>query len=342
MGKNDRPVRNCEHLTVQHKHGTQGAYTQDGCRCTHCTRANTATKREYRTAVAYGRREGLLKAEPVRQHLADLRAAGFSLQSIADASGLALSSVAALVYGVPARELPPTTHVRVDTADRLLAVDAATAALPGGARIPATGSRRRLQALACLGWGTSALSTRTALTQRSLNRLLNSDVDTVTLDTAHAVATLYARLRLAPPPRRTQLQRNAARQSAARAQAAGWRPPHTWHDINIDIDLDHEAGPASRTTTPSSPPDTHHNRRRDRRDRDDLSDLDDLDADDAVDEVAVERAVRGEQLNLTPQERLEAVARLTRRGTSARETARLLHTTERHVVRLRSALRTAA
>jgi len=170
MGKNDRPVRNCEHVTVQHKHGTQGAYTQDGCRCTHCTRANTATKRGYRTAVAYGRREGLLKAEPVRQHLADLRAAGFSLQSIADASGLALSSVAALVYGVPARELPPTTHVRVDTADRLLAVDPATAALPGGARIPATGSRRRLPALASLGWGTSALTTRTALTQRRLNR----------------------------------------------------------------------------------------------------------------------------------------------------------------------------
>lgn len=340
MGKNDRPVRNCEHVTVQHKHGTQGAYTQDGCRCTHCTRANTATKREYRTAVAYGRREGLLKAEPVRQHLADLRAAGFSLQTIADASGLALSSVAALVYGVPARDLPPTTHVRADTADRLLAVDAATAALPGGARIPATGSRRRLQALASLGWGTSALSTRTALTQRSLNRLLNSDVDTVTLDTARAVATLYARLRLAPPPGRTQLQRNAARQSAARAQAAGWRPPHAWHDI----DIDHEAGPASRTTTPSSPPDTHHNRRRDRDDLSDLDALDDVDADDddAVDEVAVERAVRGEQLNLTPQERLEAVARLTRRGTSARETARLLHTTERHVVRLRSALRTAA
>jgi len=339
MGKNDRPVRNCEHVTVQHKHGTQGAYTQDGCRCTPCTRANTATKRAYRTAVAYGRREGLLKAEPVRQHLADLRAAGFSLQTIADASGLALSSVAALVYGVPARELPPTTHVRVDTADRLLAVEAATAALPGGARIPATGSRRRLQALASLGWGTSALTTRTALTQRSLNRLLNSDVDTVTLDTARAVATLYARLRLAPPPRRTQLQRNAARRSAARAQAAGWRPPHAWHDIDIDIDIDIEPGPDSRTTTPSSPPDTHHNRRRD---RDDLSDLDDLDADDAVDEVAVERAMRGEQLNLTPQERLEAVARLTRRGTSARETARLLHTTERHVVRLRSALRTAA
>ena len=340
MGKNDRPVRNCEHVTVQHKHGTQGAYTQDGCRCTHCTRANTATKREYRTAVAYGRREGLLKAEPVRQHLADLRAAGFSLQTIADASGLALSSVAALVYGVPARDLPPTTHVRVDTADRLLAVDAATAALPGGARIPATGSRRRLQAQACLGWGNSALTTRTALTQRSLNRLLNSDVDTVTLDTARAVATLYARLRLAPPPGRTQLQRNAARQSAARAQAAGWRPPHAWHDI----DIDHEAGPASRTTTPSSPPDTHHNRRRDRDDLSDLDALDDVDADDddAVDEVAVERAVRGEQLNLTPQERLEAVARLTRRGTSARETARLLHTTERHVVRLRSALRTAA
>lgn len=340
MGKNDRPVRNCEHVTVQHKHGTQGGYTQDGCRCTHCTRANTATKREYRTAVAYGRREGLLKAEPVRQHLADLRAAGFSLQTIADASGLALSSVAALVYGVPARDLPPTTHVRVDTADRLLAVDAATAALPGGARIPATGSRRRLQALASLGWGTSALTTRTALTQRSLNRLLNSDVDTVTLDTARAVATLYARLRLAPPPGRTQLQRNAARQSAARAQAAGWRPPHAWHDI----DIDHEAGPASRTTTPSSPPDTHHNRRRDRDDLSDLDALDDVDADDddAVDEVAVERAVRGEQLNLTPQERLEAVARLTRRGTSARETARLLHTTERHVVRLRSALRTAA
>jgi len=317
MGHSDRPVRDCQHFTVHHEHGSQAGYTQDGCRCTWCTNANTVAKRQHRIALAYGTGGGLVDAAPVRKHLEALRAAGFSLQRIVQAAGVAQGAVNALFYGAPARNRPPSGQVRTQTAQRLLACDAATTALPDGSRLIAAGTRRRLQALGCAGWSTPALADRTTLTRRTLTRLLTGSANSVTAGTARTVAALYERLRLAPPPQRTPLQRTLARQTAAAAQAAGWRAPHTWHDIDHDPDPTRSAcadledlGGAAR---PGDEPD--------------------------VDEVAVERVMRGEPLRLNLDERLEVVGRLTRRGVSAREIAQRLHTTSRTVVRLRGVLR---
>jgi len=327
MGHSDRPVRDCQHFTIHHEHGSQAGYTQDGCRCTWCTNANTVAKRRHRIALAYGTGGGLVDAAPVRKHLEALRAAGFSLQRIVQASGVAQGAVNALFYGAPARNRPPSGQVRTQTAQRLLACDAATTALPDGSRLIAAGTRRRLQALACAGWSTPALADRTTLTRRTLTRLLTGSANSVTAGTARTVAALYERLRLAPPPQRTPLQRTLARQTAAAAQAAGWRAPHTWHDI------DHDPDP---TRTASNPQDA---------DRVGCADLDDLGGaarpgdEPDVDEVAVERVMRGEPLRLNLDERLEVVGRLTRRGVSAREIAQRLHTTSRTVVRLRGVLR---
>jgi len=225
------------------------------------------------------------------------------------ASGVAQGAVNALFYGAPARNRPPSGQVRTQTAQRLLACDPATTALPDGSRVTAAGTRRRLQALACAGWSTPALADRTTLTRRTLTRVLTGSANSVTVGTARTVAALYERLRLAPPPQRTPLQRTLARQTADAAQAAGWRAPHTWHDIDHDPDPDDLDGAAR----PGDEPD--------------------------VDEVAVERVMRGEPLRLNLDERLEVVGRLTRRGVSAREIAQRLHTTSRTVVRLRGVLR---
>lgn len=62
-----------------------------------------------------------------------------------------------------------------------------------------------------------------------------------------------------------------------------------------------------------------------------------------VDVIAVERAVRGDPpATLTPRERREAIAALTRYGRSAAEISRQLAITPRTVIRHRAALRVAA
>jgi hypothetical protein len=62
-----------------------------------------------------------------------------------------------------------------------------------------------------------------------------------------------------------------------------------------------------------------------------------------IDEIAVERAVRGDPpAGITPRERREAVAILTRRRFSALEISQRLQVSQRAVERHRAALRRAA
>ena len=56
----------------------------------------------------------------------------------------------------------------------------------------------------------------------------------------------------------------------------------------------------------------------------------------SYDEVAVQRALRGEQVKLTHPERIVAVRRLTERGYSADEISGVLRVSERTVCRLRA------
>ena len=147
---------------------------------------------------------------------------------------------------------------------------------------------------------------------RTLRRALAST--TVTAETARAVGRLYAQLRAEPAPHRTPGEQVAAARTKAAAQRAGWRGPLAWDDIDHDPDELDEAAALEQPGSPAA----------------------------RVDVVAVERAMRGEQLPLTALERRDAVARLTSRGLSARCIAELLHTTVRTVTRLRGSARDAA
>ena len=308
-------VRDCQHVRVRHEHGTRAAYVRDRCGCGPCTAANTAAERRRSTAIAYGTWNGLVDAAEVRAHVQSLREQGLSLKRIAQLSGVGQGTVNALVYGEPARGRPPLSQVRPDTQRRLLTVRFQAAAVPAGRRVDATGTRRRLQALATLGWSVTSLATRSDLALRTLRRALTST--TVTAETARAVTRLYDQLRAEPAPHRSRREQAAAARTKAAAQRAGWRAPLAWDDIDDDPDDPDELDEAGALEQPGSPA-------------------------ARVDVVAVERAMQGEQLPLTALERRDAVARLTGRGLSARCIAELLHTPVRTVTRLRGSARDAA
>lgn len=305
-----RLVRDCQHVQARHEHGTRAAYVFDGCRCKSCGEANTAEERRRSTAIVYGTWSGLVDAAPARQHVQALREAGLSLERTAALSGVGQGTINSLIYGVPARDQPPPARIRVDTERRLLEVQFDPSEVAAGRRVDATGTRRRLQALATLGWSVPPLAVHSGLTARTLRRALTNGA--VTAQTARAVAALYDQLQTTSAPRRTPQERAAAKKAIARARGADWLPPGGWDDIDNEVtdEEDDSAAPPAEA-----------------------SDLD---------EVAIERAMEGQRVPLTAQERCEAVARLTRRGLSARRIAELLHTTSRTVTRVRCEIRTAA
>jgi DNA-binding NarL/FixJ family response regulator len=138
--------------------------------------------------------------------------------------------------------------------------------------------------------------------------------ESVTTRTAHDVAALYERLWNTRPPRTTGEQRAAADAAQAHAAARGWLPPLAWDDIETDTD----PTPPTPTVEPSQ--------------RDD------------IDEIAVERALAGDNISyddLTAVEQREVVRRLCARGSSIRDIAAQLGTTKRTVSRWRAALGSA-
>ena len=298
-------VRDCLHVRVRHEHGTRAAYVQDRCGCGPCTAANTEAERRRSTAIAYGTWSGLVDAAAARGHVQSLREQGLSLKRIAQLSAVGQGTLNALVYGEPARGRRPLSQVRPDTERRLLAVRFQASAVPPGRRVDATGTRRRLQALATLGWSVTSLAARSDLALRTLRRALTTT--TVTAETARTVGRLYDQLRAEPVTQRDPRDQAAAARSKARGQRAGWRGPLAWDDIDHDPEPETLELPDSLASW--------------------------------VDVVAVERAMRGERLSLTALERRDAVSRLTHRGLSARCIAELLHTTVRTVTRLRASAR---
>jgi hypothetical protein len=163
--------------------------------------------------------------------------------------------------------------------------------------VDATGTRRRLQALAAIGWPTTHLATRLGTSQRSVQRWYHQR--TVQRSIAERVAALYEALSMIPGP-------NLA--ARTRAHAAGWVPPLAWDDEVLDL--------------PSGQPCSNLRQA--------------LPAWD-VDDVAVDRACHGEQVGrqLTLAERITAVKRLATAGESAYETACRMGLSVRTVKRLR-------
>lgn len=197
----------------------------------------------------------------------------------------------------------------IDAADRIDA-EATTG------RLSARGARRRLRALAALGWGVRTLiwaaeaEGHPHMPESTLHYIRNG-VAAVTPGSAKWVADVYEAFwtRTPPPGRSTTVTvRNAARN--------GWAPPMAWDDID---DPDPAADDRALAAT---------------------GDGSDTSRSDIVDEVAIRRCADGKLggLELSITEREEAVRLVHAEGLSDRLIAARTGITDRTVFRIRHRL----
>lgn len=169
----------------------------------------------------------------------------------------------------------------------------------------ATGTVRRLQALAAAGVPLPVIAARLGVTNQAVDHArARRNGHLVRVDVAQRVREAYDELWNYPTP---------SRKTRTCALRRGWLPPMAWDDGTID---DPDAEPYRERYVHA--------------------------AERGIDEVAVAEAVAGRPVRLTPAERAEVVLLLTARGYSAAEIADRLGTTQRTVTRRRSGARTAA
>jgi len=219
-------------------HGTRARYVLGpgpgkgpGCRCDDCRAANRAAASRRDRQILYGRWQPYVDAEPAREHLRALSAAGIGWKRAAELAGLSTSAVSKLLYGGPG-ERPPSRRIRPQTAGAILAVKPSAGQLAPGALTGITGTRRRLQALVATGWSQARLAGELGLTGANFGAMMRCDQ--VTAGTARAVSELYDRLWNQSPPGHDQRTRIAASRARNYAAARGWVPPLAWDDDVID------------------------------------------------------------------------------------------------------------
>lgn len=218
-------------------HGTRKRYVDGpdehdedgkGCRCTRCKQANSAFKAKWARSEAERKWSGepaMVDADPVRQHVHALMAAGAGLVAIIDRAGVGEATMTALLYGHGG--YPPTVRMFPATARKILAVRADQAQRPR-VKIDATGTHRRIQALVALGWPISEQGRRIGRQVRNMSQLLRAE--RVTVATADRVRGLYSELSMTPAP-----DSLVARRARCWAEANGWLPPLAWDDELIDL-----------------------------------------------------------------------------------------------------------
>lgn len=94
--------------------------------------------------------------------------------------------------------------------------------------IPATGTMRRLQALAVIGWSTAEIAARMDSHYRPLQKVRAGERECVRMSTARRVAVVFEELCM-------QVRHDrAARIARFHALSHGWVPPLAWNDIDRD------------------------------------------------------------------------------------------------------------
>jgi transcriptional regulator with XRE-family HTH domain len=230
--------RDCHHKIARHVHGTRAAKVLDRCHCRPCRDAAAAAERVRERAILYGRWEPYVDAQPARDHIRALMAAGVGLKRIVVLSGVSQGGLWKLVYGKRQADgtQKPSARIRPDTAARILAVQPSIDALAGGAVIDPTGTARRLQALVAQGWSQSKLAVRLGIDPTNFTPIIRADRH-VTAHTARAAADLYDRLADTPPPEDNQRDRIAASRARNHAEEHGWLRPAWWDEDTIDDPL---------------------------------------------------------------------------------------------------------
>lgn len=195
-------------------HGERARYLR-GCRCTKCRAVHSRYCKQYALdRHRHGRRR--VSAAPATEHVQNLLAAGCTLSGIVDYVNAYHSTVVELAAGTVEQLLPETAH-------SILSFRPGPNHPAFGHWTDATGTVRRLQALAVLGHPNYTIAEALEVAGSTLRKIAAGERARVSKATAAAVASLYAQWMTRPGPS------NATRR---RAHANNWHGPLAWDDID--------------------------------------------------------------------------------------------------------------
>ena len=198
------------------KHGSLTAYAKHGCRCEPCRAAAAKASKAWRRDNYLGIVK-LVDAQPLRDHVAMLMASGMSFRAITLTAGY--TSRNALADSMTRNRVRPATMARI------LAVNPKRDNRRDG-YVDATGSRRRLQALAVNGYSTRYLAGRLGHKHAATVQDIGSGkTPTIRYRTMDAIRDLYEELWDQP---------GGNARTASIAKAKGWLPALAWDDDLID------------------------------------------------------------------------------------------------------------
>jgi hypothetical protein len=202
-------------------HGTLQGYYQHRCRCEYCGPVGRKYAKARRTDAQLGRPR-TVDGALVRGHVDRLVAAGMSRASIAQAAGYCSRTALGKIY----------TQDRVlrSTVERIAAVSPPQAVEYDGLLVDAIGSRRRLRALAVMGWSIRALKAHGGTSRWEDVRL--GDTKRVTRATHLRVSEAFEKLAMkdaGDSPNVILVKQHAQRQ--------GWAGPLAWDDVDDPAEL---------------------------------------------------------------------------------------------------------
>jgi hypothetical protein len=206
-------------------HGTNARYNE-GCRgCQPCLEAHRAVQRATRRLKAYGQWQPWIDADPVRAHVRNLMAQGVPFRRTASEADVSHYTVERLLYGDS--EAPPPRKIRRGTAVRILGVQPRRDLIAARVSIDGSGTRRRLQALGCMGHAQADLAARLDVQPRHLGKI--NRAGRVSAGLARKTEDLYDDLWNVTPVGATADRVRLA------AKRFGWLPPLAWDDDLIDL-----------------------------------------------------------------------------------------------------------
>jgi hypothetical protein len=165
-----------------------------------------------------------VSAEPVRQHVLKLRAAGGTYQSIGCAAGTGAMTVHRIAN-------TPKPKVQADVATRILAV---TEADIRNRRPSPAAAMWRLRALVAMGHTCSRMAAATGIPAGTLRRIVRGEAHTISPPLQQAVIALFDAWWDKTPPRRTRQEKRAADGARRRAAVHNWPPPAGLDEDELD------------------------------------------------------------------------------------------------------------
>jgi len=189
--RRDTVPRNCDHPGHLHVHGTRAAYVSDRCGCILCRTANSRAEQLRTAALALGRWQPFVDAQPVREHVLRIRGEGLGVRRIAELSGVHRSTIQRLLT-TPTQ----SQQIRPLTAERLLKVRSDAEKGSPRRQVDAKDTLGRLEKLIAAGHSIADLARALGRSPSNLRRTMCRHA--VTIQTEASVEALYRMLTANP------------------------------------------------------------------------------------------------------------------------------------------------